>query len=218
VGLALVATAAPAARAGLVLSGAITQISPPPSDIQDAPGEPQSNTTAFIWSERTGLTLSSPVSVDLTTTGTANAGNNYRPSPGTIAAGTKVDTYLLHSDPVGSGAQNYVFSITFDTKILGVIDTISGLAATDSTLGSPTTTYPGASTSRALELPDTLVWVSNNGLTLNFTTSTAVDEARILVVAVPEPSTAISGAMGAVAFLGFGWARRRRARMGSRAA
>lgn len=210
VGLALVTAASPA-RAGLVLTGDIVQIAAPADDRQGH-GDPQSNDHAFIWSERTGLTLSSAVSVDMTTTGTSNSSNNFQPSPGTIATGTYVDTYLIHSDPIGSNSQNYVFSVTFSSVILGIIDTKSGLAATDLALGSPSTIYPGASTDRGLEGTDALVWVSNNGLTLNFTTSSFVDEARVLVVGTPEPSTVISGAMGLVSLAGFGWARRRRAR------
>lgn len=211
VGLALVASTAAPSRASLTLSGDIVQIAAPADDRQGH-GDPQSNDHAFIWSERTGLTLSSAVSVDMTTTGTSDSSNSFQPSPGTIATGTFVDTYLIHSDPIGSGAQNYVFSVTFSSAILGIIDTKDGLAATDSALGSPSTIYPGASRDRGLEGTDALVWVSNNGLTLNFTTSAFVDEARVIVVGTPEPSTMISGAMGLASLVGFGWVRRRRGR------
>ncbi len=207
-GLALVAAAATPARAGLILAGQITQISPPANDIQGS--DPQSNTTAFIWNERTALTLSSNVAVDMAMPGMSDSGNNYQPSAGTVAAGTRVDTYLLHADPVGAGGQTYDFSVTFDQPILGIIDTISGLAGTDSMLGSPATIYPGASTDRALESADTLVWASND-LTLHLATSSFVDEVRVLVadpLPVPEPATVFSSMAGA-AFL-IGWAARRR--------
>jgi hypothetical protein len=209
-GFALVALAAPPSRAGLILGGAIVQIAAPPSDVQGS--DPTSNDHAFIWSERSALVLPMSVSVDMTKIGTSDSGNNYSPSPGTIAAGTRVDTYLIHSDPVGSGTQNYVASVTFDTPILGIIDRIEGLASTDSLLGNPGTTYPGNSTDRGLEAPDSLVWVSNNGLTLNFTTGAFVDEARVIVAAVPEPSTLVACVTGAATLVGFGWVRRRRVR------
>jgi PEP-CTERM motif len=213
----LLAGAGPVSAAP-ILSGQIVQISPPPSDVQGS--DPTSNTTAFIWSERTNLTLASNIAVDMTTPGTANTGNGYLPSPGTVAAGTVVDTYLLHSDPV-SGSQTYNFSVTFNSPILGIIDTISGLATTDAALGSPTTTYPGASTDRALEALDTLDWVSSDGLTAHFNTSTFVDEIRILVSAtapppptnpaVPEPSTFALLALGGGALAGWRRWRKRKA-------
>jgi hypothetical protein len=215
-GFALVALAAPPSRADLVVSGAIVQISAPPSDVQN--NDPMSNDHAFIWSERSALVLPTAVSVDMTKIGTSDSSNNYSPSPGTIPAGTRVDSYLIHSDPMGSGQQNYVASVTFDTPILGIIDTINGLASTDSLLGNPGTIYPGASTDRGLESPDSLVWVSNNGLTLNFTTSTFVDEARVIVADTPEPSTWVSCVIGAATLVGFGWVRRRRVRSSSDAA
>jgi hypothetical protein len=203
--------AAAPSRADLILSGAITQISAPPSDVQGS--DPTSNTTVFIWSERVGLTLLSPVSVQMTVPGTSDSSNSYQPSPGTIAMGTKVDTYLIHSDPVGSGAQNYAASVTFSTAILGIIDVTSGLAATDSQLGSLTTTYPGNSTDRGLESPDSLVWVSNNGLTLNFMTSSFVDEVRVVVASAPEPSTVVL-ALAGLPVVGIGvWLRRRKAQV-----
>jgi hypothetical protein len=210
-GFALVALLAPPSQAGYVLSGAIVQISAPASDVQGS--DPTSNDHAFIWSEQSALVLPMSISVDMTKIGTSDASNNYSPSPGTIASGIRVDTYLIHSDPVGSGSQNYVGSVTFDTPILGIIDTINGLASTDSILGNARTTYPGASTDRGLESLDSLVWVSNNGLTINFTTSTFVDEARVIVgAAVPEPSSLVTCVTGAAALVAFGWVRRRRVR------
>jgi hypothetical protein len=150
----------------------------------------------------------------MTHTGSSVSGNGYNPSPGTLGSGTHVDTYIFHSDPVGSALHTYDFTVTSTTPILGVIDTISGLAGTDSLLGSPTTTYPGASTDRALEGGDTLVWGSNNTLTVHLETSDFVNEFRILVspAAVPEPSTLGMAASGAVAFIAYGWSRHRSAR------
>jgi hypothetical protein len=211
IGLTLISFTAPPSRADLTLSGQIVQISPPASDIQNG-GDPQSNDHAFVWSERTNLVLPSNVSVNMTHAGTSNSGNGYNPSSGTVASGTHVDTYIFHSDPVGSATHTYDFTVTSTTAILGIIDTISGLAGTDSLLGSPTTTYPGASTDRALEGEDTLVWGPNNTLTLHMVTSGFVNEFRILVAAapVPEPVSSIYAATGAAMLLGFAWARRRR--------
>jgi hypothetical protein len=194
-----------------MLSGQITQISPPASDIQNS-GDPQSNTAAFVWSERTNFVLPTNVSVNMTGPGTSNSGNGYNPSPGLVASGTPVDTYIFHSDPVGGAAHTYDFTVTSSTPILGVIDTISGLAGTDSLLGSPTTTYPGASTDRALEGADTLMWGAGNTLTVHLDTSSFVDEFRIMVAqatAVPEPGTLALAGVGALGLLGCRIRRRR---------
>ena len=205
-GFALVVLTAVPSMANVTLTGQIVQINAPPSDVQGS--DPTSNTDAYIWSERTALVLPSAVSVELTAPGTANSGNGYSPSPGTIAAGTLVDTYLIHSDPTGSAQHNYVGTVTFDAPILGIIDLTRHLANTDSILGNPGTTYPGASTDRGLENPDNVKWVSSNELSINFTTSTYVDEIRVLTAFVPEPSTAILAVVGVTAMVGFGWDRR----------
>lgn len=200
-------------KADLLLSGPIISISAPTSDLPGS--DPTSSTTGFIWSERTYLKLTSSVSVNMTTTGTADSGNSYNPSPGTIAAGTYVNTYLIHTDPVGTASTLFKnMSVTFDSKILGIITLTSGLNNTDASLGNPNTTYPGLhgnSANRGLESPDSLAWVSNDGLTLNFTTGANIDEIRVLTMGTPEPSTLISCATGAL-FLGIGWIRRRTAR------
>jgi len=199
----LMTVAATPSKASLMLTGQVVQIAAPASDIQNS-GDPQSSDNAFVWNEQMSTTLATNILVNMTKPGTSDSGNSYEPSVGTIASGTVVDTYLIHTDPVGSNSTNYVFTVTFDSPILGIIDKISGLAATDASLGSPTTTYPGASTARALEGADTLAWVSGNKLELNFTTGGFVDEIRVLVAPVPEPTTfamaGIAGVAGLIAY------------------
>lgn len=209
IGLTLVSFTAPQSRADLTLSGQIMQISPPASDVQ--PTDPQNDTNAFVWSERTNLVLPSNVSVNMTHAGTSDSGNSYNPSPGTVASGTRVNTYIFHSDPVHSTifGTSYDFTVTSSTPILGVIDTTDDIASTDSLLGSPTTAYPGPSVLRGLENPDSLTWGPNNTLTVHMQTGLVVNEFRILVASVPEPSTLGAGAIGAVAFIAYGWSRHR---------
>jgi hypothetical protein len=194
----LVALAAAPSRAGVVVTGQLTVVAPPPS-VQK--GADQSSTTAIIFQERSGFTLPSNVAVDVTAPGTSNSGNGYTPSPGTVALGTSVDVWFIHSDPPGNVSTNYVGTVTFDTPILGIIDTIPGLNDTDASLGHPGTSYPTGLANRALETPDTLTLSANDRtISFNFTTSSAVDEVRILVAAVPEPSTLVTSAISAGVF------------------
>lgn len=226
--LGIAATAASPARASQILSlTGITQIQAPASDVP--PSDPRSpttqypNSTMFIWSEQTNLRLdSNGVMVDMSGPGMSDTSNNFKPSAASVGANTNVDSYLIHADPTGSGSPPtlYTGSVTFNEQILGIIDTSNRLNATDILLGNPSTTYPGSngppypgsSLTRGLEgSVDSVVWVTNGGLTLNFSTGASIDEIRVIVASAPEPSTLISGGVGVAALLGFGWARRRRA-------
>ena len=72
----------------------------------------------------------------------------------TIPAGTFIDSYLLHYDPVGStNSYAYDQSFAFSGKILGVIYTTSGLHSSDSIVGAPGTSYPGTQNARGYENP-----------------------------------------------------------------
>ena len=110
-------------------------------------------------------------------------------SSGIVPAGTTVQSFLVHYDPLTSAVVNASGSMTFDGIILGLITTTSGLLASDSVAGVAGVLYePG---SRALETTGSYadIWsVSGGDLTFNFTpfyTSTGMDEVRVLV-AVPE--------------------------------
>ena len=81
----------------------------------------ESNTDIFVFDEKQDLTLTSDVYVDITKAGTYNDAGDL--TPGTIPAGTLVNSYLIHVDPVGTASSLFKYdgSITFSNKILGVI-------------------------------------------------------------------------------------------------
>jgi hypothetical protein len=207
------AIAASPSQAGVVVTGQLTAVAPPPS-VQK--GADQSSTTAIIFEERSSFALPSNIAVNVTAPGTSNTGNSYNPSPGTVAAGTLTDIWFFHSDPPGSVPTNYVGTATFDSPILGILDTLSTLNATDATLGHPGTAYPTGLPNRALEAPDTFTLSADDRtISFSFHTSGAVDEIRVLVAAVPEPSTMLTSAACAGGLIAFGAFRR--LRRGSRA-
>jgi hypothetical protein len=206
----LVTAAASPSVAGSIVSttGAVTQVAPPPS-VQE--GARQSDTQLIVFNERSDFALTGNVSVNLSAPGTANSTNSYNPSPATIPSGTLADIYLFHSDPV-SASENYVGTATFNTPILGVIATLDLLNATDASLGHPGTLYPTGQTNRGLESPDSVILSADRlTLTLNFTTTTFIDEIRV-ITSVPEPPSLVLGAIGAGALLAWcGHRHRRRA-------
>jgi hypothetical protein len=172
-------------------TGSVSVIAPPASVVVNSGLE--SNTLTYFFTEQRDLVLPSDVAVNITTPGTYNSNGSL--TPGTIAAGTKVDSYYLHTDPVGqpSTGINYVGSVTFDTPILGVIVLDAQFNASNGLLGAAGTLY--SASGQGLELGsaagDDSVALSIDGETLsyNLETSTAADDIRIITAAsVPEPS------------------------------
>jgi len=155
-------------------------------------GDLKSDTELFTFQESSSLTLSQSVRVDITSAGTYQCDSSL--TPGTIPAGTEVDSYFLHSEPVHQ-PKVYVGSITFSTPILGVIVLDAGLDRTDALLGAPGTLYPTGNAGRGLELSPTEDYVSLSSdlktLSVHFTTHSDIDEVRILTAAVPEPASLI---------------------------
>jgi hypothetical protein len=152
--------------------------------------------TAQLFRERTGVVLSSDLNL---------AGG------GVVPAGTTVNSYIVHFDPVGSN-QSPVWeckgTITFDEPVLGLIyatsdtSTYSLLTASDDSVGLGSAFYESNTYHRKLEIPQSK-WqdVANNTVYLNLFTNTSMDEVRI--VTVPAPGALVLGLVGTslVAFI-----------------
>lgn len=182
-GFSLVAT-----PSGVSSSGAVQLIPAPPSVQQ---GALENDTQIQLFGERRGVTVSSAVGVDV------NAPGNYSSvaglSPGSVSAGTIVDSYYLHADPVGiSGnvVQLQAGEATFPTDILGLIVLDPSLSASDSALGVSGTLYPAGG--RALELgspTDTAILSADRRtVTLHLSNSSATDDVRVITAANPNTS------------------------------
>ena len=185
------------------VTGMVQVVSPPPSLLL---GSYQSDSSVRTFLERQQFTLASDVRVDNTATGTF-ASNNALVS-GTIAAGTSVDSYFFHSEPVNP-SQFYTGSVTFTTAILGVIVLSTSLDASDAQLGVPGTTYPTGLIARGLELIPTgdsfTISADRKTLTFALNTRIVVDELRVLTApsAVPEPVSAVLLGTGSLILLIF---------------
>ncbi len=109
----------------------------------------EDNKIVWMFQEREGFDLPTSVNVDISQPG-RYTGN--RKTPAVIPAGTVVDCYFLHFDPVGS--QNTTTNgqiITFTDEILGYVVATNTLNLTDAILGSPATVYSTGQGARGFE-------------------------------------------------------------------
>jgi|GEM_PF-4090030 len=182
---------------GLVYAGTPAGI----TDLRENFGA-ESDSTSWLYLERSGLLLGGAQSVNINAQG--SYASNGSLTGGTIAGGQFVDTYIFHTNPVGNGPITYNVSMTFDSQILGLIvlgeptGQIS-LEDTDATLGNLASFRYENQGSRGFELgQDAIVSWSGNTLQLRARTTSAVDQVRIITKArtIPEPGT--------VALLGIG--------------
>ena len=153
---------------------------------------------------------------------------------GTIAAGTTVNSYFLHADPVGtstdsSDVMSITGTITFDAPILGLI--WSGVSCNncpvsnmylDSSdyLGATGTSYPTGGLGRGYEIDDfyaingtqDFVTISSDGYSLSTVSSAAQplfsDQIRVVTAVVPLPLPVWMMASGLMVL--FGVARKKR--------
>ncbi len=130
--------------------------------------------------------------------------NNSNDSPKSIQAKTKVDSYILHYDPVkSSGTTIANASVGFGGKILGIIFKGPDLASTDQVLGNPATQYAGSQGGRGLEQNQDVISLSDDMRELRisrFYTTSAIEEIRVIT----EPGSKLSyGANDQVSTPGF---------------
>lgn len=112
----------------------------------------EDNDVIQIYVEQSNFQLPQDLPTDWSQAGVPpnhSAGNGN-----TIPAGTFVDSYLLHYDPVGStNSYAYEQSFAFSGKILGIIYSTSGLHSSDTIVGAAGTSYPSSQNARGYENP-----------------------------------------------------------------
>ena len=174
--------------------GAVTEVSPPPSV---KTGATQSDTQIIVFAERQNTELSSDLAVDIVDAGTYT-GPDATLISGKISAGTFVNSYLLHFDPV-TGNTSLSGSVTFEEPILGLIVLKPALVSSDDCLGASGTFYPD-NFERRMELkapnptdPQDQVIFSADRKTVTVTVLTSVkwqDQVRIITATPPEQAAA----------------------------
>ena len=183
------------------VSGQATLVSPPSSV------EGQSGSISLVFVEES-VVLASAIAVNASAPGTYASLASL--TGGTIAAGTDVTSYYLHSLGPNQGGNVFAGSITFSTPILGVEALVPGLLATNSVLGVPSTAYFSSNQAQGFELGTQIdsFTISPDGRTLTYTNETFgfPDDLRIITAAatatpIPEPSSAELLGIGMVCVL-----------------
>ena len=165
-------------------SGQLSFESPPPL-VSSATGE--SNTLINFFTERTNYVLPASVPIDITPP--SSFPTDYTGScdltPGTVSAGTDVDSYYMYSNPVGEPSNLYFYyaTLTFSTPILGVMVTGPTLSATDAVVGAPGTTYGSQGGLECDHDGDAFELVTPTTIHVEFATSVDVDSIRIITAA-----------------------------------
>jgi hypothetical protein len=208
----LILGAGGAARAAIIgTSGAVVMIAPPPS-VRTSMLESDTEIRAF--NEQQNITLNTNISADITVPGVSPSASSQNFSPGMIASGTKVSSYLAHFDAVGNRTSNPAplsGSITFDTDVIGLIVLSQAQNNTDAYPGLTSVSYPQQEPSRGLEIVVGGVGQdSNDEITLsadrrtvflNLRTGMVQDEVRI-ITAAPEPGGALLASIAALRMVG----------------
>ena len=137
--------------------------------------------------------------VDIESPGVFDQWRDLPPHRPSLAAGSLVNSYLVHAD---SGGRSVVFegSITFDAAVLGLIVRQRTLRQTNETFGDPDIQYPKIHAGLELGLHRDWVTLSEDRLTVSwhFTTRHGIDQLRIIEDPIPEPATWILTAAGLV--------------------
>jgi hypothetical protein len=166
------------ARAEVVSTGgAAVEIAPPPSVEIDVL---QSNTEIRVFDERQAVTLGDPLAVNISAPGIYDEPADL--TPGTIPAGTVIDSHLIHYDIIFEGAAiNATGSATFDGRILGVILGDADVDASDF-LGAPGTAYPPAGVQfRGAELDENdLIEVGCDTIRVELESFQVLDHVRVI--------------------------------------
>jgi hypothetical protein len=172
-----------------------------------ASGSLESNGHAFGFLEAAGFTLSQALPVDILPLPPYE--HDYiltsDTNPGSLAAGTFVNSYFIHYDPVGSSDSSIhnpgTIEIQFATPIIGIQLTRLRLGNSSSAqLHIPGVTYETESAIQyGVELdsgtnnyPDWLHLIDPYTVDIRLHSSLAnIDDLRILTVGTPEPGTVI---------------------------
>lgn len=167
-------------------TGDIRKVDHPSSVVE---GATESNVEIKAFNEKQNLTLPVDIIVNIISPGTFDGIEDL--APGTITAGTIVNSHFLHLDPIGTETTTLSGSISSDLEILGIIILDETLNNTDAILGLPDITYP-TDNDRGLELSpdkDTVTLDANKGtITVKFSASTDIDQMRVITAAPEKPT------------------------------
>lgn len=148
-----------------------------------AAGELEDSDRVFVIRERTDVVLDKPMAVAIREPGEFGFD---KLSSGPLAAGTRVDSYLLHYDAVGDdkdARMTIEADVTFDRPVLGLI-VKSGINANDAMFAHPDTTYEQDKT-RGIEIEDVVILSEDRRTVTLKLTGWRPDQVRVFVKSKP---------------------------------
>lgn len=171
------------------ITGTTGNVSVVPAPASVAAGAVENNTTIGAFDERQRRVLTQPLSLDITAVGNYNAGNPGL-TPGTVPAGTTINSHFLHADIIGAGPITLNGTITFDQPILGIEIIDASLDATDNPLGANGTTYATGTPDRGLDFPsgDQIALLpGRRDIQISYDVFSVADQIRVITAADPTP-------------------------------
>ena len=171
----------------------------------------------IVFAEQQDLTLSADLEIDASTPGLFDG--SVAPVPATIPAGTILNSYFVHFDPIGTTQTEQFGAIVFDEPILGLIITPDNLSTSDAVLGLSGTSYPTGQAARGLENVQDIFELSadRRTVTIHRFSSTFPGE-QMRIITVPEPAARWLAVAAVLPLLGWYLRRRRNYASSSKAA
>jgi hypothetical protein len=172
-----------------------TILTPPPPIVSNSGNTPTSNTDWFFFAEQQGVSLPAILPVD----GINPTDTHYtlltQLTPGSISAGTIVNSYLLFTQPTSPSLFSFAGQITFSNPVIGVQvnrSTLEGISNSQIILPGSIHNLGGFELTGSGASADSFT-LSNNMKTVAFTFSTGspgipMDAIRFVTIA-PEPKT-----------------------------
>ena len=204
--LALVPLAVPAHATLVATSYQVGYLLHPPASV--VPGALKGNAFIKMFSEAYGLTLTSPLTVDISAPNVLYEQRSQIPAVGPqIPAGTVVNSYYVHADVHGMSVIKFVdqyISFSEEEQILGVMILANTIEASNSLLGAPGTTYDTTLAGIGLHLaptgedyivlqPATTTLTANTVTFREYVEATSVTDFRIITTVVPTGSPILKG-------------------------
>ena len=178
---------APASLAAITATTGNITVVPAPASV--AVGAIENNTTIGAFDERQRRVLTQPLNLDITAVGNYDSGKPAL-TPGTVPAGTTINSHFLHADIIGAGPITLSGTITFDQPILGIEITDGALDVTDNPLGAPGTTYATGTADRGLDfsLGDKIALMpGRRDIQISVDVLNIADQIRIVTAGNPTP-------------------------------
>ena len=214
--LAALALGVPAHATLVGTSYQVGDIPSPPATV--LPGQFTNNGFIIMFQERNGLILTNTLPLDATIQNITYTAKNQL-TPGTVAAGTKINSWYVHADVTNAKVKFPTQYISFSQEevVLGLIVKTGTIEMTSPIVGAPTTQYDTNQLSIGLHFAptgkDTIGMVPfsttspTNTVNMNeIVTDAAPTDFRIITQIVTIPSagthTALLGGLAGLAVLG----------------